>query len=274
MSFIVVRVALAMTVNDELRTAPGRHQHVKWPWTAYHNQQVAAHLAAACGSDLQGMCGQRDLYEFGVLSGRSVHGLCLDLNASHVPFRQFWGFDSFVGLPPEAGRGRSSVSERSWQPGSWSAAEILHQSSYKALQAQLLGFINDSRVSLIRGFFNDSLTVELAKSMRPALYVMVDSDLYTSAVQALSWLCDNELLVKGSLIVYNDWDAGGSSGGEQMAHREIVARYQMRTTDLGRSTTGRLFRVDHAPRALPADISPTSARTISHRVCLAPVLTS
>ena len=54
--------------------------------------------------------------------------------------------------------------------------------------------------------------------------------------------------MKGSLIVYNDWDAGGSSGGEQMAHREIVSRYQMRTTDLGRSTTGRLFRVDHAPR--------------------------
>eukprot|EP00966_Prymnesium_polylepis_P169822 3926101-Prymnesium_polylepis.1 len=61
-------------------------------------------------------------------------------------------------------------------------------------------FINDSRVQLVRGFYNESLTASLAKRMRPALFVMIDCDLYVSALAALEWLCESRLLVQGTLV--------------------------------------------------------------------------
>jgi len=227
---------------DALHTTPGKHMVVKHPWTEYRNQVAASHLASACGRGVL-PCASWDLYEFGVFTGRSMRGLCLSLNESGVPFRRFWGFDSFVGLPAEdAATERSSVSKAQWQPGSFSSSEILRQSSYAALEAMLHRYIQDSRVGFIRGFYNESLTPQIARGMRPALFVMIDCDLYLSTLTALDWLCRHRLIVNGTLIVYNDWDPGGT-GGERRAHNEVAARYGMQVESLGKSPTGQLFRV-------------------------------
>jgi hypothetical protein len=59
-------------------------------------------------------------------------------------------------------------------------------------------------------------------------------DLYISAKQALTWLFESRLLVPGSLVRYDDWQHGtttgadGSSWGEPKAHMEATREFGVR----------------------------------------------
>lgn len=57
-----------------------------------------------------------------------------------------------------------------------------------------------SRVKLVPGFFNISLTDELARHAPPALYADINGDLYISAVQVLDWLFKHAIARAGTLI--------------------------------------------------------------------------
>jgi hypothetical protein len=167
-----------------------------------------------------------------------------------VPFRRFWGFDSFVGLPPETSK-RSVISAMDWQPGSFSAAETMRSTSFRDVEARLGRYINDTRVHLIRGFYNTSLTPTLAteRRMRPALHVFIDCDLYVSTRLALTFLCEARLLQRGSWIIYNDWDVGGVGhfGGERKAHAETVRQFGLQVRFRGREPAGAAFQVEGVP---------------------------
>lgn len=67
--------------------------------------------------------------------------------------------------------------------------------------------------------------------MRPALYVEIDCDLYLSSRQALEWLLSSRLIVRGTVIGYDDLEAGGT-GGEAQAHNEVVARWGLTLLEL------------------------------------------
>ena len=172
-------------------------------------------------------CGDLDLYEFGVYTGRSIRGITHFLGTRGGSFRRMWGFDSFEGLPQEDSLEPSSytrLTNTQWSKGSFNAADILHAHTFTALTAQLDRYIADDRVRWIPGFFNESLTNSLAhqQEMRPALFVDVDCDLYSSAYQGLDWMFQNRLMAQGTIIGYDDW---GSDFGEKRAHREIAAKY-------------------------------------------------
>ena len=79
------------------------------------------------------------------------------------------------------------------------------------------------------GFYNESLTRTLAveRQMRPALFVEVDCDLYISTSAALEWMFANKLIVAGTILVYNDWQAGGDKSGEARAHAEVCNKYNV-----------------------------------------------
>jgi hypothetical protein len=184
------------------------------------------------------------MYEFGVYGGRNMRALSLALNRSKVPFRQFWGFDSFEGLPQESKHTqRSAVSEKEWQAGMWSIADYLGVWSAGKLEAKLKKMISDPRVEFVTGWYNESLTSTVAaeRNMRPALFVEVDCDLYISSVLALDWMLSQRLIVPGTLIGYDDILTGGSLSGEAQAHREMVAKYNLNVTTVG---NGQVFRVN------------------------------
>ena len=103
---------------------------------------------------------------------------------------------------------------------------------------------NASRITLIAGLFNESLTPKIVEEhrMQPAAYVDVDCDLFMSTEAALKWMLENALLVPGTLLGYDDWwtlpcvahhhnkravsirhDA--STHGEWRAHVEAARRY-------------------------------------------------
>ena len=145
---LYLMLAACHAATDDLaRTLWGNHSrgrvHKKNPfprnggfsWQA----PMVQHLASKCQ---RGGCETRDLYEFGVYTGRYMRGVALALNRSGVPFRTFWGFDSFEGLPEESSATvRSNISSREWQRGSFSVAEVLEDWSYASLEQRVRRYL-------------------------------------------------------------------------------------------------------------------------------------
>merc|ERR1719401_1555859 len=95
------------------------------------------------------------------------------------------------------------------------------------------------KANFVVGWYSDTLVSGLRedRGMSPAFYVDVDSDLYTSSIQALDWLFASGLVMPGTLVGYDDfWVNPCSKGGEQLhplqtsegrAHREIAEKYNV-----------------------------------------------
>lgn len=110
----------------------------------------------------------------------------------------FYAFDSFCGLP----EGDKGVRE-DWTPGALTTtvAEFM----------DLVGDhgVNVDRVYPIEGFYRDSLTREVKKTVHDAggaAFVCVDCDLKESADQVFRFL--QHVLNPGSVIYLDDWNAG------------------------------------------------------------------
>ncbi len=124
--------------------------------------------------------------EFGVFQGKS-----LALLARSFPERQFHGFDSFEGLPE-----------------AWERAEgDTYEKGHFALRSLPLMPPN---VSLIKGFFDQTLDGWLARNAGPVALVHIDCDLYGGAKYVLTALSDR--FVEGSVVVFDelcDWKESG-----------------------------------------------------------------
>ena len=103
-----------------------------------------------------------------------MKGISAGLRKEMIPFRRYFGFDSFEGLPEEDGGFASNstntsashyyrrVVKKKWFRGAYNAADAMQEHRYPQLEQKLSRYINDNRVELIRGFFEDSLTPSLA----------------------------------------------------------------------------------------------------------------
>jgi hypothetical protein len=67
--------------------------------------------------------------------------------------------------------------------------------------------------------------------MKPAVFVDLDADIYSSTYTALDFMFRNGLIQRGTLLAYDDW--GGTPGwqtysdGESRAHNEICNKYKV-----------------------------------------------
>jgi hypothetical protein len=176
-------------------------------------------------------CKDRDMYQFGIFGGKSVKSLLFYSNCSRSPLRRFFGFDSFRGLPDEDRSNFIGGVKQMYASGKYSSAAALKLTGQPLLDRieQYVG-INQIRhygVSWVVGFYNESLTRMLPaeRGMKPASYVDIDADLYTSSLQALEWLLAHNLIVPGTVIGYDDWSVSDqANGGERRAHEEALGR--------------------------------------------------
>ena len=112
---------------------------------------ILRHLNLTCG-DFRCRLPSRDMYQFGVYTGRSLRAIFKRLNEDGVDVHRFWGFDSFMGLPSESGGGEQTsrynkLKEGAWSGGTFNAAEVLGTHSFRETTAKLEAYIGDSRVS-------------------------------------------------------------------------------------------------------------------------------
>ena len=152
---------------------------------------------------------------------------------SHGTYSTYFGFDSFMGLPPEDPKTLMPPGGI-WREGAYSLVTSTTRtaaylsglskdmkskalvpekflsrhrqpdvsSAVKYWEAQLKAA--EKRVRLIPGFYNETLTTKLAKEMEPASYVDINCDLYVSTAHALQWLFKHRIARPGTLISYDD----------------------------------------------------------------------
>ena len=159
--------------------------------------------------------------EFGVMQGHSMVDfrsayMSNDINA------EFYGFDSFEGLPEE-----KLDKNTPWPTGKFSCNGEIHQN---------IQVMHD--VNIVKGWFSDTLTDSLLENFgnKKIGIVHVDCDIYTATVEVLEYIIQNDLLCDGSIIVYDDWGAylmndstkhDEYSVAEAKAHKEIVEKYNL-----------------------------------------------
>jgi hypothetical protein len=189
-----------------------------------------------------------DIYGFGVFTGGSLRVIrsAWAQHALVARTNKVWGFDSFVGLGEEDVQALRYADEQAGMHTKWSTGtlstfkELKWFRSYENVQRVILAHIAGtskydrdaftSKVSFVRGFFNESLTRSLARDqgMMPAMYVDIDVNSHRAAHQALAWLLRSGLIVRGTMIGYGNFGRGRLwASGESLAHREIASKFDV-----------------------------------------------
>lgn len=156
-----------------------------------------------------------DYLEFGVCHGTSMLCMHRALADAGVDTVRLFGFDSFEGLPEVA----STDDEGAWPAGSFDSdleytTELLTR-----------GGMDWSRALLVQGWFRDTLNDALIRKhgIDKAGLIMVDSDIYSSAKEALDFCAP--LIKDQSVVFFDDWNSAGLADrnlGEKKAFDEFL----------------------------------------------------
>ena len=151
--------------------------------------------------------------EFGVFTGWSY---MVQVNAilKDYPNTKLIGFDSWQGLPEET--------EKVWFPERHAKGKF--STSKDVVLKQLGDHADDHRFRLVDGFFKDSLTQELQRSINDLIYVNIDVDIHSSTKEVLYFILP--LLRPGVIIYFDDWkdpqDKYEGKWGEHLAWEEFI----------------------------------------------------
>lgn len=121
--------------------------------------------------------------EFGVGSGKS-----LSFIARNKPDSAIYGFDSFEGLPED------------W---TFSDTKIYTKNTYSrhGIPPQL----TQKNIQLIKGLFHETLPGFCERTNKPAAFVHIDCDLYSSTKQVLDILHSCSMLQRGTVILFDEF---------------------------------------------------------------------
>lgn len=141
-----------------------------------------------------------DYHEFGVFQGRSfiqaAKKFLKSLPPEEAEKMNFWAYDSFEGLPE---------TEDKYTPAHFSKGAFLAPQDLFLKNVTAAGIDRD-KVQVVPGFYDKSLTPELAKkafARRKVAMTYIDCDIYESTVPVLKYLTAG--LQVGSVIVVDDW---------------------------------------------------------------------
>jgi hypothetical protein len=206
------------------------------PRVNFPPQQVVLEVAVRTSFPVPG-----NIVEFGVAEGAStrwIRGL-LDTLEAGLPAgrrKKVFACDSFQGLPEK-----------------FENAEV---GTFAGAVPRIRG------VEIVEGYFQDSLTPELARRVGKVCFASLDADLYSSTLCALRWV--GPLLQTGSLLLFDEFL--GENASERRAFQEWSAEAGIATVPIAeffREPSGWGSRVDRrmlyqvvGPDALPPRPNP------------------
>jgi len=189
---------------------------------------------------------EMDAYQFGVLEGHSMRELSTLFIKNRVELNLFYGFDTFTGMPKETAE---PIFQDSWNPDinpdEFNTVKRLNLENTDQCISLIGGQVKDIfvknnyniNVKLFAGLVEDTLQENIKDNdFKKAFYVDFDLDIYSPTKYAFNFLMENDLIVPGTIIGYDDW--GGTPGfrncedGESRAHKEIVDQYGIKITKL------------------------------------------
>jgi hypothetical protein len=181
-----------------------------------------------------------DIYQFGVYSGISILNILEKYQKFNIK-TNVWGFDSFCGLPEEK---NEKLFYDVWKIGEFSSCDYLDVKTPIEAANSIKSLIKERfpeyPIEMIIGFFSESLKTCPVDRMKPASWVDIDVDIYTSTIEAMTFMMDNNLIIPGTLLYYDDYK--GTEFGEGRAHKEICNKYGLKV-ELLIGTGELLFKV-------------------------------
>ncbi len=191
----------------------------KWPQIA-----AAFHYMLDSGKKYFGEL--RDIAEFGVYKGRSLQKIINVLEANGIPHGNVYGFDSFQGLPKEA-RHVSLFTK-------------FNEGSYKGFSIEVLReMFPYHNIYFIKKLYRSLGVLDVVNhTIQKFLFCHLDSDLYVSTYDALTFLFQNKLVDEGSLIAYDEFQSCTPmfSGGAALAHMMISDEFKVEFEEVWHTT--------------------------------------
>lgn len=245
---LMVRTLQATGLNRTAHRLYYRHVHGFEPATAAVADAMQRVLAMA---DADGLLDQGDYCEFGIFKGATLWSVQRQLAQKHPRSRmRCFGFDSFEGLP-ELRHDADRTDHDEFYAGQYACG-------YDQVRAQMEQAGTDwSRTFLVKGFFDQSLTEEMAAShgLDRVAIALVDCDLYASTVDVLRFLAPR--LVDNAIVLMDDWGCfrNDPNRGQQRALRECVdALPEVHVTSLfSYGAWGQVFRWHTTANAASAE---------------------
>jgi len=140
------------------------------------------------------------ILEFGVFKGESINYI-----AKKFPDEIVYGFDSFEGLPG------------AWRDG-------FDKGSFQIKNLANIKF--EKNITLIKGYFNETLPVFFKEHTLPIKFMHIDSDLYSSAVTIFNNVLNQ--IKSGTVIVFDEFfNYPGFEEGEFKAFHEFITQTQL-----------------------------------------------
>ena len=192
----------------------------------------------------------KDIYEFGVYNGDSIQRIKDVCKQKNIYPNKMYGFDSFEGCPLESNDERSS---HNWPKNFMNVQEKFYKNyTPQGVCSLLENKLKDSnfKLVLIKGWYKEVLneTNIKAYNMKPASFINIDCDQYTSTIEVLEFMFKNKLVEKNTIIRYDDWNSGliydgnikNNGGktwieyksGQSLAHKQMCEKYNINTTRL------------------------------------------
>ena len=102
------------------------------------------------------------------------------------------------------------------------------------IQKNVQSSFTDSNVSVVAGLIQDTLPKQ--KNLKKSFYIDFDFDIYSPTKFAFNYLMENNLIVEGTIIGYDDWGGTPDSNifkyGESRAHKEICDQWGLEVEKL------------------------------------------
>jgi hypothetical protein len=189
----------------------------------------------------------RHNYQFGIYSGNTfIHIYRLFLKYNLIP-EKIWGADSFIGLPEEE---KNVDKNPIWVKNEFSSQYLFGTNNNNEIINAIMNRIKDEDRKIdyefIEGYFNESLNNNfLKKNPKPAFWIDVDVDLFVSTMDLLDFMFKNKLIVKGTILSYDDWDGINFwNGGECLAHYKMAEKYKVNFEKIRVSHDTQIFIVE------------------------------
>ncbi len=134
------------------------------------------------------------------------------------------GFDSFEGLPEDWLNGQDGEYDRGKFDLHGVPPDLKEMREY-------LGFPDEGieeNVVMHVGWFDNTVSSFFDEHPHPIAYCHADADLYSSTITFLEEMCRRHLLIKGSVITFDEYaNYPGWEQGEYLAWAEIVQKYNI-----------------------------------------------
>jgi len=166
--------------------------------------------------------------EFGVGQGTSY-----ELMAKRIYYKYHHdiliGFDSWQGLPKET--------ENVWFPERHGEGGMEFSKELVCKKLDKFTDEHDPKFRFVDGFYSDSLTQEIQKSITNLIFVNIDVDLHKSTLEVLNFI--KPLLQVNTILYFDDWKdpydgerEDGSAWGEHRAWADWIANNQEIETEI------------------------------------------